>query len=72
MNIYNISDLHVHILPKIAISDWLTSPSSLHNQPAFNKFSNLSDNILLDLDNSSHQTQPNSMIIFFKLASVLS
>ena len=62
----------VQILPKLAVSDWLTSPSSIHNQPAFNKFSNSSDNILLDLENPSHQTQPNSIIIFFKLASVLS
>lgn len=62
----------VQILPKLAVSDWLTSPSSIHNQPAFYKFSNSSDNILLDLENSSHQTQPNSIIIFFKLASVLS
>ena len=26
---YNITDLHVHILPKIAISDWLTYPPAL-------------------------------------------
>ena len=57
----------VQILPKLAVSDWLTSPSSIHNQPAFNKFSNLANNILLDLDNSSHQTQPNSIIIFSNL-----
>ena len=67
---YTVLELHVSIITHskyFAISDWLKSPSSIHNQPALNNFSTSDDSILLDLDNSSRQTQPYSIITYINL-----